>query len=89
MFARALAALTIVNLVAFCCASYYLGGDALNGRAQGGRFYLEIHGRSTEVSQDVYLYSKWHALSVITMVAAHLIWVGWTRWRRHQSASQS
>lgn len=46
-----------------------IGGDAINGYAEGGRYFLRAHGKATEVSQAVFTYSKWHAISVFVTVA--------------------
>ena len=63
---------TILNFVIFAAVATYLGGDAVNGRIEGGRYYLfgvrTENGwkkRHTEVSERVFTYSKWHAYSVI------------------------
>jgi hypothetical protein len=63
----------IVNFAAFFIAALYLGGDAINGKAQNGRYYLGSHGRYTEVSEAVFNFSRQHALSlIITHPAAML-----------------
>lgn len=52
----------------------YLGGDAVNGKIEDGRYYLfgvrSNAGQKvyTEVSEPVFNYSKWHVYSV---------WVTW------------
>jgi hypothetical protein len=82
MCARIFGAVTIANFVVFAAMAHYLGGDALNGRADAGRFYLSMYGRLTEVSQPVYTYSLWHAYSVIATFAAIVLWQLWARSRR-------
>jgi hypothetical protein len=57
--------LAIVNFFTFVAIAMCLGGDALNGTARDGHYYLMQHGVYTEVSRPVFLYSALHALSVI------------------------
>jgi hypothetical protein len=57
----------IVNFVAFVLIAAAIGGDALNGYAQHGRYFLRAHGHETEVSWAVFTYSKWHASITIAM----------------------
>jgi hypothetical protein len=62
----------ILNFVVFVAIASYLGGDAVNGKIEGGRYYLfgvrsEAEGKGyTEVSQSVFNYSKWHVYSLLT-----------------------
>lgn len=63
----------IVNFFAFVMALLYLGGDALNGKQEGGRYFLAQHGRLTEVSASVFAYSKWHAIGSMALMAAATI----------------
>jgi len=64
------AVITIANFIAFGAISYYLGGDAVNGKAEGGRYYLfgvraEHGGKGyTEVSKAKFTYSKYHVYSI-------------------------
>ena len=66
----AFSALTLLNFVVFVATAFYLGGDAVNGKAEGGRYYLfgvrTESGRKvyTEVSESVFNYSKWHVYSI-------------------------
>ena len=66
-----IAALGILNLLLFVSGAVYLGGDAVNGKIDGGRYYVfgvrAEAGRKiyTEVSRSVFLYSKSHAYSVL------------------------
>ena len=59
----------IVNFAAFVLIATYLGGDALNGYAKDGHYFLAMHGHTFEVSRAVFLYSKWHAISLIASLA--------------------
>ena len=60
----------ILNFVVFVAIACYLGGDAVNGKIEGGRYYLfgvrSEAGRKvyTEVSESVFNYSKWHVYSL-------------------------
>src|SRR5690242_14800961 len=52
------------NFIAFIAVDILIGGDALAGDEDDGRYFLSSHGRLTEVSQAVFVYSKWHATSI-------------------------
>jgi hypothetical protein len=54
----------LANFAAFMVGAVYLGGDALNGKAADGHYFLSNHGYLTEVSRAVFTYSEWHARSV-------------------------
>ena len=54
-----------VNFAVFISIDIYLGGDALNGYAKDGHYFLGSHGAYTEVSRFVWTYSYWHTISVI------------------------
>ena len=56
--------ISAANFLTFCAISEVIGGDAINGYAEHGRYFLRSHGRTTEVSEVVFAYSKWHAISV-------------------------
>lgn len=60
----AVCGLGILNFVAFVIVAVAIGGDAVNGKAVGGHYYLASHGKLTEVSEAVYTYSLWHVRSV-------------------------
>jgi hypothetical protein len=59
----------LLDFVSFLVGASYLGGDAVNGKIGGGRFYLfgPYHGTKAfhEVSQAIFEYSRWHAYSLI------------------------
>ena len=57
--------LAFANFAVFIALDIYLGGDALNGHARDGHYFLGSHGRYTEVTRAVWTYSRWHAISVI------------------------
>jgi hypothetical protein len=58
-----------LNFLLFLAGTFYLGGDAVNGKAEGGRYYLwgyhEGKKGYTEVTQAVFDYSRWHVYSVM------------------------
>lgn len=54
-----------VNFFAFAFIASRIGGDALNGEMLHGRYYVRNHAQLTEVSRQVFAYSKWHAMSLM------------------------
>jgi hypothetical protein len=72
LLSKLAAVVTVVGLldfVSFLIGASYLGGDAVNGKIDGGRYYLygPYHGMKGyhEVSQAVFDYSRWHAYSLM------------------------
>jgi hypothetical protein len=64
-------ALAIVNFITFSVVSSRLGGTAMNGYAQDGRYFIGSHGAYTEVSAEAWERSRLHGRSVgITHTAA-------------------
>jgi hypothetical protein len=57
-------AVGILSFVAFMAIAATIGGDALSGYSEGGHYYLRNHAQITEVSRSVFLYSRWHSISV-------------------------
>jgi len=57
-------AVAILNFVGFFLISLLLGGDAVNGKIEAGRYYLSSRGAFIEVSQTVWIYSYVHVISV-------------------------
>jgi hypothetical protein len=57
----------LLDFVSFLIGASYLGGDAVNGKIDGGRYYLygPYNGMKgyNEVSQAVFDYSRWHVYS--------------------------
>jgi hypothetical protein len=51
----------LANGVIFFTVSVAIGGDAVAGRIEGGRYYVSSHGRLTEVSPAVWEFSYRHA----------------------------
>ncbi len=66
-------ALGVINFAVFFVVALIIGGDAVNGYAANGHYYLASHGRYTEVSRHIFIYSRWHVYSLfITHPAAML-----------------
>lgn len=65
--------LTFLNFLAAICGMAYLGGDALNGKEENGHFFLSYHGKLTEVSENVFVYSKYHCVSIFISIGIVLI----------------
>jgi hypothetical protein len=72
LLSKLAAVVTVVGLldcISFLIGASYLGGDAVNGKIDGGRYYLygPYHGMKGyhEVSQAVFDYSRWHAYSLM------------------------
>ena len=63
-FAYALIIVGILNFLVYFFVAASIGGDAINGKIEGGKYYLEHHGRFTEVSRSVFEYSRFHTYSV-------------------------
>src|SRR5262245_55965390 len=59
-----LGCVAILNFLSFVAAAAVLGGDAVNGKTDGQKYYLSSHGHFTEVSRSVFEYSRFHAYSV-------------------------
>jgi hypothetical protein len=57
----------IANFAVFFVMALLLGGDAVSGKIESGRYYLSSHGRLTEVSRRTYFYSRYHTYSVWIM----------------------
>ena len=62
--ANATMVLAALNFISFVIVASLLGGDALNGHVTNGHYFLDSHGRLTEVSAQVFNYSAWHARSI-------------------------
>ncbi|MDE2462777.1 MAG: hypothetical protein KGO02_03560 [Alphaproteobacteria bacterium] len=77
---RLYALAVLANLLVFSSVALYLGGDAINGYAKTGHYFLCLYGKCHEVSVTLYRYSLWHALSVILSFALLLLLLGVQRW---------
>ncbi len=63
-FAYMLVVIGILNFISFWIVAGVIGGDAVNGKTVGGRYYVSDHGHDTEVSRSVFDYCRFHAHSV-------------------------
>lgn len=64
VISKAVLAACVLNFAAFWIGAVYLGGNALNGSVQDGRYLLMNHGALKQVTRQVFEYSRWHALSL-------------------------
>jgi hypothetical protein len=64
-------------LMAFMVGTVILGGDAINGHAANGHYYLDGKGHLTEVSRTIFLYSKWHSITSFLIAAPLAIGCAW------------
>lgn len=55
----------MVNFLVFAALAYHLRGDALGGKVEAGHYFLAYKGSYTEVSKQLFEYSRVHALSVV------------------------
>ena len=59
----------VLNFAVFLAGTFYLGGNAIRGKIEAGRYYVwgYHHGINgyVQVSRAAFNYSKWHANSVI------------------------
>jgi len=59
----------LVNFLLFLAGAFYFGGDAWNGKAEAGRYFLWGYHNGTkgyiEVTKAVFDYSKWHVYTVM------------------------
>lgn len=77
---RGIALLALINFLLFVIIALIIGGDAVNGRAENGHFYLASHGKLTEVNYSVFMYSKIHVYSIfvtfsLALLASFLYWI--------------
>ena len=61
-----LCGLAVINLIVFMVVASFIGGDASNGHEEAGRYFLGSHGKLTETTHAVFLYSRIHG--VITLI---------------------
>jgi hypothetical protein len=67
-------AATVINLVAlanffvFVVIALCIGGSAIGGKIENGKYYVFSHGRYTEVSPATFEYSQIHTYSVFATV---------------------
>src|SRR5688572_7500976 len=79
--AYAVFVIAVINFAVFAAGISYFGGDALSGYQAAGHYYLAYRDRLTEVSQTVFEYSRWQALSLFVTHPLAMA-VGWYLWKR-------
>ena len=58
----------VLNFIVYLAGTIVLGGDALNhGSVSNGHFYIKSHGRTKEVTEDLFEYSRWQASTLKIM----------------------
>lgn len=62
-----LVAILLLNWVIFIAVTMTLGGSALNGKVEGGKFFVGSHGDYTEVSRSTYEHNLWHDYAFIAI----------------------
>lgn len=66
----------LINIMAYTVAYAYVGGDAWNGGAERGAYYVRGHflrsveGSRTPVSRGIWIYSYLHSISIWPSLAA-------------------
>lgn len=64
IWVRCIWVVAIINFASFWVIAVECGGDAINGKAEGGRYFLASHGRYTEVTKSFFEYSRIHSMSI-------------------------
>jgi hypothetical protein len=75
--------LVTMNLFVWCMAHAHLGGDALSGYAENGRYFLNAHGNYTEVSEAAWIYSKVHTILVVASIPITAVFGFWATSDHH------
>ena len=71
--------LALLNFFLFEVGSFYIGGDAVNGKVENGKYYVWGYQHHDgvkgfhEVSRAVFSYSRWHVYSVIVIWTVMLL----------------
>jgi ribosomal protein S18 acetylase RimI-like enzyme len=74
---RVVGILAITNFASFWIIAVLNDGDALNGKEEAGRYFVNSHGRYTEVSKAFYDYSLIHGSSVLITHPAAIMAFFW------------
>lgn len=72
-YAYVFCVLTVLNMTVFGITIMFLGGDALGGKIEEGRFFVSNHGNLTEVSQSVWLFNYYHAIFTVVTIPLALV----------------
>ena len=73
MLGTALPILFFVNFTVFWFATLYIGGDGIGIPPKDGHYYVSSHGRLTEVSYNIWHYTRVHTFIVWTSVPLFFI----------------
>lgn len=65
-----------------CKSLQVLGGDALNGHADAGRFFLANHGKLIETTEGMFRYSAIHGASLFVTTPLAMVFAFSASWRR-------
>jgi hypothetical protein len=66
-----------VNFASFLILSGMYGGSALNGKIEGGKFYVANHGRYTEVTESTFRFSLIHSMTAFGLIFVAVLGTGW------------
>jgi hypothetical protein len=59
---KVIVGLCVVNFLVYLAGTMVLNGDALHGGSvSNGHFYITNHGRTNEITEGLFNYSRWHA----------------------------
>jgi hypothetical protein len=73
LLANAFIFASLLNFVVFWTAAVCIGGSAVGGKVDNGKYYLVNHRHYTEVSQAVFEYSQAHSYVTIATFVLMLI----------------
>lgn len=74
--AQVLGIIAVVNFLSFLVATVVLGGDAISGHIEAGRYFLSSHGKLTETTHNLFRYSQIHGASLFLTHPLALL-AGW------------
>jgi hypothetical protein len=62
-----------IVFLSYFVSGLVLGGDALNGKVEGDRYFVGSHGHYIEVSEGTYLYSRVHGILLLVVFPLGII----------------
>jgi len=73
----------LLNIAVFAALGLVIGGSALHGKIEKGRYFVADHGRFTEVSPAMWFFSYYHTKSIDVThtlgMLSGLVWLGSSR----------
>ncbi|PKO16167.1 MAG: hypothetical protein CVU39_09065 [Chloroflexi bacterium HGW-Chloroflexi-10] len=66
---KKLTKISLINFAIYTLIAIIIGGDAVNGYAKDGHYFLRLGGYINEVGYSLFLYSKIHTYILITNYA--------------------